>query len=148
MIESLHKYIELVSVDPEHYVDRSGLYEIIESIYIQLCNSNPWFSAYTEYSYSNVIKEHQIEISKQIDLDNKVMFSTILISEYCGKVEITRYDCDFSNEEKIPIKKISHDFHELGYSTFQHIYNYLKNWFDEILIHVKEYNTINKKDEK
>ena len=43
MIDSLERYRMLVKPNPERYTDRSGLFEILESAYIQLCNSDPWF---------------------------------------------------------------------------------------------------------
>jgi hypothetical protein len=67
----------LVEPNPERYADRSGLFEILESAYIQLCNSDPWFNAYTDYHYSNV-KVHEINISKQLDIEGtEACFSEI-----------------------------------------------------------------------
>ena len=134
MIDSLSNYRILVEPDPGKFVDRSGLFEIIESAYIQLCNSNSWFNAYTDYEYLNVVREHKITISKQLDLEgNKKEFSSIYLFCYRerGEFEIRRVDDEGKTQNLI---------YEFGTGTFAIIYNYMKDWFDEILINVKIYN--------
>ena len=138
MIDSLERYRMLVEPNPERYTDRSGLFEILESAYIQLCNSDPWFNAYTDYHYFNVVREHEIKISKQLDLDGgEVWFSAVLL--YCyrdrGEFEIHRIDYE-EGKETVREETLKYEF---GPGTFSIVYNYLKDWFSEILIRVKEY---------
>lgn len=145
MIDSLENYRKLVEPDPEKYVDRSGLFEIIESAYIQLCNSDPWFNAYTDYYYLNVVREHEIKIFKQLDLDgNEIWFSEVLMCyKDRGIFEIHRID--YKEEESST--KEEKTLNEFGPGTFLIVYNYLKDWFSEILIRVKEYKPNNYEDE-
>lgn len=146
MIDSLQRYRNLVEVNPEKYLDNSGLFEIIESAYIQLCESNPWFNVYTEYSYYNVVKDHQIEISKILDLDgsNKI-FTRVLIHKYSGSKHFQIYRVDYKDCGRCYEESVEYDF---GAETFKIIYNYLKDWFDENLIHVKNYKLINKDEQQ
>ena len=145
MIDSLEKYKILVKPNPELYTDRSGLFEILESAYIQLCNSDPWFNAYTDYHYLNVVREHGIKISKQLDLEgNEVCFSEIFL--YCyrdrGTFEIHRIDYNYKKTVRDEILE-----YEFGPGTFLIVYDYLKDWFSENLIRVKEYKPINYENE-
>ena len=138
MIDSLERYRMLVEPNPEKYTDKSGLFEILESAYIQLCNSDPWFNAYTDYHYFNVVREHLIKISKQLDIEGtEVCFSEIFI--YCyrdrGIFELHRIDYEEGNS-KTREETLKYEF---GPGTFSVVYNYLKDWFSEILIRVKEY---------
>lgn len=133
MKESLENYKRLVSINPESYEDRSGLFEILESVYIQLCNVDPYFNAFTEYSYLNVVHEHRIIFFKQVDLEKVEIVSEILL--YCyydrGYVELCRID-------KREDKYTSIEHVAFGRNTFMDIYTYLKEWFNEILINVNK----------
>ena len=147
MIDSLKDYELLCAANPEDYVDRSGLFEILESAYIQLCQNDPWFNAYTEYSYYNVIRVHQVEISKLIDLEgNKHVFSKITLRyRMNGKFEISRYDYSYA---KNTVHEVASECEfEFGSGSFLVVLNYLRDWFSEILISVKNYKHINTENE-
>lgn len=146
MIDSLERYKILVEPNPEYYEDKSGLFEIIESAYIQLCNSDSWFNAYTDYHYFNVIKEHQICISKQLDIEGtEFRFSEIFLHSYIeGKRVFQIVRIDYENNERDQENSVKYEF---GPGTFSIIYNYLKDWFSEILIRVKEYKPNNYENE-
>ncbi len=138
MIDSLQDYIRLIEPNPDRYTDYSGLYEILESAYIQLCQNNPYFNVYTEYSYFNVVKEHRIKISKLLNLEGKeYLFSETFFYCYLDRGEFEIHRVDYSNE--IPAKEETRKY-QFGNETFLVIYNYLRDWFDEILINVKNYN--------
>lgn len=132
--DSLRNYRDLVSIDPDNYTDRSGLFEIIESIYLQLCISDPYFNAYTEYSYYNAIKTHKIRFFKQIDILEIETISELHI--YCyqnsGLVEIAELD-EYKGMKKM---EVINTF-KFDSSTFSRLNDYIKSWFDEILISVK-----------
>lgn len=132
--DSLRNYRDLVSIDPQHYTDRSGLFEIIESIYLQLCLDDPYFNAYTEYSYYNSIKTHRIRFFKQTSELESETVSELHI--YCyqnsGLVEIAELD-EYKGMKKM---EVINTF-KFDSSTFGRLNDYIKSWFDEILISVK-----------
>lgn len=119
------------------YADRSGLFEILESAYIQLCLSDPYFNAYTRYGYFNVTRTHFIQFFKQIDADNSETLSQVMFIPYSaeGNLKIVRIDEDQISSK--PVIEDDEQNYKLDSSTFMVIKDYLKNWFDEILISVK-----------
>lgn len=135
--ESLDSYRQFVSLDPS-YADKSGLFEIIESIYIQLCLDNIYFNAYTRYEYCNVTYTHCIQIFKQIDVNISKIFSQVMIysCDIGSSFIIIKYNC---NDDYDDITKQTCKFDS---STFMIIKDYLKNWFSEILINVKKNNEL------
>ena len=134
MIESLENYRQLVSINQERYEDTSGLFEIIESIFIQLSQSNPIFNAYVDYLYLNVVHGHIIEISKLLDLEgNKIRFSEILLSCNSRGDYFEIFRTDFENNETSYTESRRYEF---GYTSFNIIFDYISNWFSEILIRV------------
>ena len=91
-------------------------------------------TAYTDYHYFNVVREHEIKISKQLDLEGgEVWFSDVLLHCY-RDLEIHRIDYEEGKTVREETLK-----YEFGPGTFSIVYNYLKDWFTEILIRVKEY---------
>ena len=157
--DSLESYKRSVELNYA-YADISGLFEILESVYIQLCLSDPYFNAYTRYVYFNVTRTHSIQFFKQIDTENSEVFSQLLF--YCYRVrgifEIVRFDESYieeldndgkiTTEPKILKATDKQQFYKLDSSTFMVIKDYLKNWFDEILISVKKSENYDKLNER
>lgn len=135
--ESLETYKILSSVDVK-YVDNSGLFEILESIYLQLCSNNPYFNAYTEYNYFNVIKDHTITFFKQKTLYEKEYISRLFISSNSGIIFIRQ--CNYNDSYKSAIEGLQ--TFSLDSNTFLTIKKIIEDWFDEILINVKKENKL------
>lgn len=137
MVDSLKEYKELTELTNSY--DNSGLFEILESAYVQLCQSDPWFNAYTDYKYFNAVKEHQIVISKLLDLSgNTHMFSQVFLysrNDEIPTVNIDRMDYDWSGN----IDKTVYETYVFDSNIFTNVYNSLKTWFDENLINVKKF---------
>ena len=142
--ESLQDYKRFCEIDP-HYTDESGLYEILESAYLQLCLEDPSFNAYTEYFYYNVIKTHSIIFFKQVSIEDREILSELLIDNLNDRYfEIRRIDKTmkgFFDQYNNPINYTEINKYYLGADAFTTIFNYLKNWFAEILISVKNKET-------
>lgn len=145
--ESLRDYKRFCEISAE-YIDESGLYEILESAYLRLCLGDSYFNAYTEYSYFNVCKIHRIIFFKQVSIEDREILSELLIDNLNDRYfEIRRIDktimemkgfIDYSVDQyNNPINYTEINKYYLGADAFTTIFNYLKNWFAEILISVK-----------
>lgn len=143
--DSLEFYKRSIGLDYA-YADRSGLFEILESAYIQLCLSYSYFNAYTRYRYFNVIRTHFIQFFKQIDADNSETLSQVMFYSVEGNLKIVRIDEDQILSK--PVIKDDEQNYKLDSSTFMVIKDYLKNWFDEILISVKKSENYDKLKER
>ena len=143
-LESYKRSIELNYA----YADISGLFEILESVYIQLCLSDPYFNAYTRYKYFNVTRTHFIQFFKQIDADNSETLSQVMFIPYSaeGNLKIVRIDEDQISSK--PVIEDDEQNYKLDSSTFMVIKDYLKKWFDEILISVKKSENYDKLNER
>ena len=131
--DSLDRYKRLVSVDPS-YIDRSGLFEIIESIYFQLSISNPYFNAYVEYGYYNVIKTHILRFFKQINLEKIETISELNIY-YSRNLElISILELNLSKDDD-KVEKEEY-MYKLNSSSFDKLKDFIESWFNKIIINV------------
>lgn len=137
MIDSLREYKELTELTNSY--DNSGLFEILESVYIQLCQSDPWFNAYTDYKYLNAVKEHELVISKLLDLSGSThLFSQLFLYSRGDEIPIICIDRIDYNQKGREERKV-YETYVFDSNTFTNVYNSLKTWFDENLINVKKF---------
>lgn len=137
MVDSLKEYKELTELTNSY--DDSGLFEILESVYIQLCQSDPWFNAYTDYKYLNAVKEHELVISKLLDLSGSThLFSQLFLYSRSDEIPIICIDRIDYDQKGRGEKKV-YETYVFDSNTFTNVYNSLKTWFDENLINVKKF---------